>query len=431
MLSESENQRFTQIGPGTPMGDLLRRYWQPIAATAELDEVPVKPVKLLGEELTLYKDLSGRYGLVDRYCMHRRADLSYGFVDENGLRCNYHGWQYNEAGRCVAQPFEDKTNPEARFKDKITIKAYQVKPLAGLIWAYLGPEPVPVLPNWEPFTWDKGFVQIVFAEVPCNWFQCQENSIDPVHFEWMHANWAKSMQGNVKSSEDYAPTHIKLEFKEFDYGFTYHRIREDTDENNPLWTIGRACLWPNCFFLGDHFEWRVPIDDENTLSVGWFFTPVPKESWPYKQERIPYWYGEIKDPETGRWISSHVMNQDFIAWAGQGTIADRTKEHLGRSDRGISMIRKRLREDMECIVDGKDPKGVIRETDENGYVELPIGRREMFRDGVTRKQIEDFRARTGFRLGMADFPFQYGQPDDVKQEYMAALGINEDDSWVD
>ena len=126
--------------------------------------------------------------------------------------------------------------------------------------------------------------QIVFAEVPCNWFQCQENSIDPLHFEWMHMNWSVRLEDQLGP---YSPRHLGIEFEEFDYGFVYRRLREGMNESDPMWTIGRVCLWPNALFTGDHFEWRVPIDDENTLSVTWAFTRVPKEREPYVQETIP------------------------------------------------------------------------------------------------------------------------------------------------
>jgi 5,5'-dehydrodivanillate O-demethylase oxygenase subunit len=111
MATSAENRLLTEVGPGTRMGHLLRRYWQPIGAVAELDDKPTKPVRLLGEDLVLYKDLSGTYGLIDRHCCHRRADMSYGFVEECGLRCNYHGWLYNEKGACIAQPYEDVAHP--------------------------------------------------------------------------------------------------------------------------------------------------------------------------------------------------------------------------------------------------------------------------------------------------------------------------------
>ncbi len=161
----------------------------------------------------------------------------------------------------------------------------------------------------------------------------------------MHDNWG--MRRHHLNQASYAPTHLKLDFEEFEYGFTYKRVREGSDESGPLWKIGRVCLWPNALFTGEHFEWRVPIDDEHTLSVTWAYTRVPRESEPCRQDSIPYWYGPITDRETGSWISSHIMNQDFIAWVGQGTVSDRSLEHLGASDRGISMMRRRFLKDLE------------------------------------------------------------------------------------
>ena len=326
MLSEEKNRMLTQVGPGTPMGDLLRRYWMPIAGVSELDDTPTKPVRLMGEDLVLYKDLSGTFGLVDRHCPHRRADLAYGMVEDCGLRCNYHGWALRPDRRSASSsPSRTPRIPSATRKARVAIKAYPVQAKGGMLWAYMGPQPAPLLPDWEAFSWDNGFAQIVISEVPCNWLQCQENSIDPVHFEWMHENWGK----RLRTGDDGAtrPTHLKLDFDEFEYGFVYRRVREDSDENDDAWTIGRVCLWPNGFFLGEHFEWRVPIDDENTLSVTWKFTRVPGRE-PYVQTSIPTWHGPLTD-ENGHWITTHVMNQDFLAWVGQGRIADRTQEHLG------------------------------------------------------------------------------------------------------
>jgi 5,5'-dehydrodivanillate O-demethylase len=126
MLSEERNRVLTQTGSGTPMGELMRRYWHPIAAVSELEEKPIKPVRLMGEDLTLFKDLSGQYGLVDRHCPHRRASLTNGFVEACGLRCGYHGWLFAPNGTCVEQPFEDVAAPEARVRDQIKVKAYRV-----------------------------------------------------------------------------------------------------------------------------------------------------------------------------------------------------------------------------------------------------------------------------------------------------------------
>ena len=417
MLDEARNRMLMEVGPKKPMGKLLRRYWMPISAVSEFDKKATKPIRLLGEDLVLYKDLSGTFGLIDRNCQHRRADLSYGFVEKCGLRCNYHGWLYDKDGNCIAQPYEDTVSTKSDKKNLVKIKAYPVETKAGLLWAYLGPDPAPLVPTWEPFTFNNGFVQIVFSVVPCNWFQCQENSLDPVHFEWMHANWTMRLKG---IEGPYSPAHLKVDFEEFDYGFRYLRLREDTDENNPLWTIGRCCLWPNCLFTGDHFEWRVPIDDENTLSVGWFFNRVPQGREPYIQDSIPSWTSPLTDPETGRWIDTHVMNQDFIAWVGQGTFADRTKETLGKSDKGIAMLRKQFFDDMELIDNDKtDPKGIVRDPNINECIQLPIMNRKRFLEGLTPEEMadpNDIHGRSTKR-----FVFLAGQPQEVWETYCEAM----------
>ncbi|MGH7254056.1 MAG: aromatic ring-hydroxylating dioxygenase subunit alpha, partial [Nitrospiraceae bacterium] len=237
------------------------------------------------------------------------------------------------------------------------------------LWAYLGPDPAPLIPDWDLFH-DQGYKQIVFVEIPCNWFQGQENSIDPIHFEWLHSNWSSAVRGEAGAR---APRHLKIGFTEFDWGFVYRRVREDTTEDDELWTVGRVCLWPNCLYTGK-FEWRVPIDDENTLHVAWFNDPVPGPE-PFEQERIPYWYGLLTDPQTGRWITTHVMNQDFVAWVGQGRIADRTQEHLGESDRGVILLRKRMLEEAAVVARGGEPKAVIRDPVRNRKLALPRVRR--------------------------------------------------------
>jgi 5,5'-dehydrodivanillate O-demethylase len=200
-----------------------------------------------------------------------------------------------------------------------------------------------------------------------------------------------------------ASAHQRLGFDEFDYGFVYRRIREDTTASDELWTTGRVCLWPNCLYTG-HFEWRVPIDDTRTLSVGWFIDELPGDT-PFEQDVIPCWYAPVRDERTGRWIDSHVMNQDFIAWVGQGVIADRTKEHLGESDRGVILIRKRLLEDMAAVAAGRDPKGVIRDSGANHSVHLPII------GGLNRPAA---------KTGPPPFPFLAGQPEEVAREFEQA-----------
>lgn len=423
MVSQAQNERLVRVGPGTPMGELLRRYWHPVAAEAELDENPIKPLRLLGEDLVLFRSKGGGYGLIERQCPHRRADFANGIVEDDGIRCSYHGWHFSRGGRCLEQPFEDIANPKARFRDKICARTYPVEAQAGMLWAYMGPAPAPLVPNWEPFTWENGFRQIVFADVPCNWFQCQENSCDPVHFEWMHRNWTSRQFGDGS----YGPTHLELEFDEFEFGHIYRRVREDTDKSNQHWTVGATALWPNAFFLGDHIEWRVPVDDETTLSVTWMFHRVPKEREPYVQARIPWWKGPVKDAG-GNWITSHVMNQDIVAWAGQGVVADRTREHLGKSDLGIVMMRRCFERNMKLVEEGGEPMGLIRDPERNRCVTLPIKHRELFTQSMTLEESRALGRTLAYRINEPHYQHQVGQPEAVKREYQIAMGIIPEDA---
>jgi 5,5'-dehydrodivanillate O-demethylase len=416
MLTEEKNRLLTRVGPDAPMGQLLRRYWMPIAGASEFDTLSTKPVRLLGEDLVLYKDLSGAFGLVDRRCPHRRADLALGMVEDEGLRCAYHGWCFGHGGQCLAQPYEDAAHPELRTRERIRVKAYPVQVKAGLLWAYLGPQPAPLLPDWEPFSWDNGFVQVVISEVPCNWFQCQENSIDPVHFEWLHETWGKRLRTGDRRP---VPRHLRLEFDEFEHGFVYRRIKEDSSERDEMWTVGRVCLWPNGFFLGEHFEWRVPIDDEHTLSITWKYQGVPAERRPYVQPHIPTWYGPLKDAQ-GQWIDTHVMNQDFRAWVGQGVIAERTREMLGASDRGVVMLRHRFLKELESLAAGVEPKGLIRDPGQNHRVRLPM----MSRDRVLASlRTQDILADPVKKRAYTTFILQAGQPESVRRQFSQAMGI--------
>lgn len=415
MLTSEQNDRLTRVGPGTPMGDYLRRYWHPVAGVSEFDAAATKPVRLFGEDLVMFKDGSGRFGLIQRHCPHRGADLSYGMIEPNGLRCNYHGWCFDAEGACVHQPFEDTVRGAPAERGAVKAVAYPVEAKAGMLWAYMGPLPAPLVPDWEPFTWANGFTQVVISTVPCNWLQCQENSIDPVHFEWMHETWSQRLKGQEGS----APRHLKLAFDEFDYGFTYRRVKEDTGEDHENWTVGRVCLWPNGFFLTEHFEWRVPVDDVTTLSVTWKFTRVPREQEPYVQSRVPTWIGPVFD-EHDAWIDSHVMNQDFLAWVGQGAIADRTKELLTLSDKGVVLLRRRLFAELDAVEGGAEPKGLIRDPESNVAVELPSMAREETKQGFTKAEIMGDPRR---RMMFTSYVFQAGQPEDVKAEFEAAMGL--------
>ena len=185
MVSVEENQLLTQTSRSTAAGELLRRYWQPILPTVRLGNKPVR-VRVLGENLVLYRDLSGELGLIQERCPHRSASLLLGMPEADGLRCRYHGWKFDRNGRCLEQPFED-TVGSGSFKDHIAVDAYKVQELGGLIFAYLGPEPAPLLPRLDILVDTDRWFHIQTSVIACNWLQCMENSLDPVHFEWLHA----------------------------------------------------------------------------------------------------------------------------------------------------------------------------------------------------------------------------------------------------
>ena len=259
MLTAERNRTLTEVGPHTPMGELLRRYWHPIGGASEFDSKPVKAVRLLCEDLTLYKDLSGTFGLVDRQCSHRRADLSYGYVETKGLRCNYHGWCFDETGRCIEQPYDDETNraaAEEKMRDQGLSGAGVGRTVVGLSRsaACAGTPGLGSFHLAERLSRDRDFGS------SCNWFQCQENSCDPVHFEWMHDNWTLRLKG---SAGPHAARHLQLKSRRVSVWVRLPANPRGASELDANWTTGRVAPWPNGFFLSSHFEWRVPIDDEN------------------------------------------------------------------------------------------------------------------------------------------------------------------------
>lgn len=418
MLSEATNRTLTQVGPGTKMGEYLRRYWHPVAAESEFGAPGARAIRVLGEDLVLYRDLAGAFGALQRRCPHRGADLAYGFVEECGLRCNYHGWLFAGDGRCLARPYEDISTPAGRPGSRVAIKSYPVRTHAGLLWLYLGTRPAPLIPDWEPFSWKNGFVQVFFAELPCNWLQCQENAVDPVHFEWMHLNWSVRQSG---STGPYSPRHLRIHFEETEYGFIYKRVTEGSSEADDLWTTGRVTLWPTGFYAGEHFDWHTPVDDRSTLRVTWAFARVPREKEPYQQPLpVPSWRGPLCDDD-GRWLCERPSNQDFVAMVGQGQIADRTHEHLGASDRGVVMLRKRFLAELEAVAAGHDAKALRRDPARNRQVPLPCINRDIYVNGLPR---EEMLAHPGMRSILRAYPFQAGEPAEVRAAFEAALGLD-------
>ena len=388
-LSIQENELLTRVGPATPMGDLMRRYWHPVAAAAELDasSFRTKEVRILGEDLVLCKDRSGRLGLIDRWCAHRRVNLSYGVVEEDGLRCQYHGWKYDTTGACIEQPFEETVHPDGRFREKCGLVGYRVQELAGLVFAYMGPQPAPLLPRWEPVVWDNAVRHIAITELPCNWLQCQENSLDPVHTEWLHGYLGEhlmTLQGVAKPRRFGGRNrHQRIGFDVFKHGIIKRRIANNTaigkisTEEDDGWKIGHPILFPNILLVGNQFsctmQFRVPVDDEHTFHVSLYTWNAAPGTQAPKQESVPVRITQLFDEEN-RWILDSTFNQDFMVWSTQGPlpIAQRNREKLGESDKGIVLFRKLLKQQVELIQEGGEPMNTFRDPAENVSDELPL-----------------------------------------------------------
>ena len=193
MLTPEQQETLTRVGAGTPAGELLRRYWFPVAASVELRAAAALPVRLLGEDLALFRTGDGALGLLDARCPHRGASLAYGVVDDCSLRCAYHGWRFDAAGTCLEVPA--LRGDDARLRERARTRAYPVQELGGLVFAYLGPEPAPLLPRYDLFVWEGVLRDIGRALVPCNWLQIMENSVDPTHLEWLHGRHLGAVRG--------------------------------------------------------------------------------------------------------------------------------------------------------------------------------------------------------------------------------------------
>ena len=402
MLSVEQNERLTRVGPGTPMGELMRRYWHPIAASVELDaDNPTKEVRLLGEDLVLYRDAKGTLGLIEPSCAHRKANLSYGIPEENGIRCAYHGWIFNETGQCVDQPSE----PEgSKFKEKVRIKAYKAQELGGAIFAYMGPEPAPLLPRIDVLVW-PGIRRTQSVHIPCNWLQCHENSLDPLHFQWLHRYWGGWIMNKERPPEERdawnarigarGADHRKIGFEITDYGVIKRRLVGDETEQDDHWQMGHPILFPNILHITSNLQYRVPIDDTHTLHFVIDLQPLaPGQEQPdvVSHQEVPCF------DEKGRIKSDWVLGQDQAAWIMQSAIMDRSTERLGVSDVGLIMFRRMLNEQMEIVAQGGEPMNVHRNEDENEILIYPVEHFEYpgyegslrgpFKDIVVRNQVE-------------------------------------------
>jgi len=400
VLTKEQNERLTRVDPGTPMGELMRRYWHPIAAVAQLVDRATMPVRVLCEDLVLYKDRSGTYGLIEPTCPHRRMGLLYGVPETNGLRCAYHGWLFDETGRCLEQPYEQAEDPESQYRDKVRAKTYPVREYAGMIWAYLGPAPAPLLPAFDLFVMESMLRDIGYAQVPCNWLQCEENSLDPVHVQWLHQHFSNYVMEQLGRSDLIRPYQklTRIGFDVFDYGVIKRRMVEGGDEEDPEWVTGQYALFP--YWLrqgsgggpgrGGGFQIRVPRDNETTNHWWYRAYPMRADDKPQAATDIPFFKVPVPDvSEEGYVPWDQVDNnsgQDLNAWYTQGAIADRSRENLGRSDRGIILWRRLLEENMRRVEQGLDPMNVFRDPEKNRFIEFECMQNPRFMQGGAVRQ---------------------------------------------
>jgi len=357
MLSQEDNTLFTQVGPGTPMGEMLRRYWQPVQCAEFVTSKPQR-LKILGEELLIYRGTSGKIVLTQLRCVHRSLAMDFGRVEGDSIRCPYHGWLYDETGQCIAQPAE----PEGSgFKEKVKLKTYPTQEESGLVFAYLGPQPAPVLPLYDVMLETNGAKGVAMRNVNANWLNAIENIVDISHLAWLHGytfpaygakkvtyHWDRKEYGldNVMDVEGIDDTHISC------YAFpNVNRFSAPPAEKG-------GPLVKSMIF-------RVPMDDSSTMQFYLRFYESDKTSINYqrKEEKLGV-YRKLADD----WWGIDVGDQDRMAVEQQGTIADRPNEHLGVSDGGIIMQRKMLRESLELIAEGKDPLCIIRDPEKQKII---------------------------------------------------------------
>lgn len=376
MLTHEENRLVTQTGPNTPAGEVLRRYWQPAALVEELPaERPIKTLSLLGESLVLFRDEQGHYGLLGRHCSHRGADLSYGRLEDGGLRCLYHGWLYNVEGRCLEQPAEPETN---QFCNKIRHTAYPCEVRNGIVFAYMGPGTPPRFPAFDCFQAPEAFTFAFKGFIDCNWLQALEGGIDPSHVSFLHrffvdddpaTGYGQQFRDNTAGA-NIPVTQIlrdiprpQLEVERTPYGLRLFALRR-FDESHMHMRVTNL-MFPNAIVVPMSSDmviaqWHVPIDDRRSWWYAIFYDfrqRVDKETM--RQQRLALYtlpqympqrnrsnhYGF--DPAEQRDLTYTGMGMDINVhdtWAVEsaGAIQDRTVEHLGAADKGITAYRRLL-----------------------------------------------------------------------------------------
>ncbi|MFQ6011234.1 MAG: Rieske 2Fe-2S domain-containing protein [Nitrososphaerales archaeon] len=381
MLQPEENRLLTSVGPGTPCGNYMRRFWHPIAVSDEVNaEDPLK-IRILGEDMVLFRDGSGEIGLLGLHCSHRCASLEFGDIEEKGLRCKYHGWLYDRHGRCLEQPTEPATST---FKDRIKHPAFPIQEVAGLVFTYLGLDDPPPLPRYEAMTREDGFRYVYSMYTnPANFLQIVENgSCDAFHVPFLH--------GKKVDRYIYREGREMHWFRETDYGLASLTLRKPIKEgdrsvyahitSSVMPHLTKITLRPLRNMEGHEYSmppielmvWHTPVDDYNTMAFELLFIPGKdydkakldkyiegvamtkfyKKSWPPQRD------------ERGRYLLESVPEQDQAMVISQGPVSPRHKEMLVTSDKGVIMVRKVLREGIEAVQRKQDPKELTRHNEQ-------------------------------------------------------------------
>jgi phenylpropionate dioxygenase-like ring-hydroxylating dioxygenase large terminal subunit len=384
MLTKEQNDLLTQTGPGTPCGHLLRSYWQPIAAAEEIPPGgdPL-PIRIMSEDLVLFRDDSDRLGLIGQFCPHRGTDLSYGRVEDGGLRCLYHGWLFDIHGKCLDQPAE----PAGRkFCDKVRHVAYPVQEKGGAIWAYMGEGEPPLIPDFQFLTAPEPNRLTFRVKLMCNWLQGLE-TFDPVHTTYLHrravgTRSVRSAGNDVRALRGIEPPEVSIENTDFGTRvFILHKSpngRKYIRINNYVYPCGTTPS-TSTGEAGYQGRWYVPIDDTSHYSFEFFYRhsePLDKESLrKFRAKNVGPDNRHVRRPENrylqnraelkedGNYcgMGDYFAAQDAFAAETQGVIRDRTKEHLGSTDILITAMRSRLLNAIKRIEEGGEAPGRIHD----------------------------------------------------------------------
>jgi phthalate 4,5-dioxygenase len=397
MISSEENNLLTRTGPATPCGELMRRYWQPVALSEELPKTDPLKVRILGEELVLFRDDDGRPGLLGLHCSHRGTDLSYGRVEHGGLRCLYHGWLYDISGKVLEQPGEPGGGAH---RDEIRHTAYLCQERGGVIFAYMGPGGAPLLPDYEFLSVPEEQRTVTKILYHCNYLQGNEGNIDPVHLSFLHqyldeaqVTGQRIVRGsnatdNALLGSDIAPN---IEVEVTDFGLRiYSRRRADSGKSYLRVT---NFILPNLAAFGGStvgegyaVHWHVPIDDVQHWKYVFMFSrkrPLGEELLKKHRSELTPDYQLTRD-ETNRYgqerasmktksftgMGFNFQAHDAFATESQGCVQDRTQEHPVSSDKAIIAARKLLLAAIKDANEGRDPQHVIRNPSLNRFPHL-------------------------------------------------------------